>query len=227
MIERLLQWGVVCIWLATCNAYASVVLQIDGNGILTGATSVNVEGATYDVAFKEGTCFLLFPECNPYCPTIFTSTPCPPPLEFIFTSITVASSASQALLDQVFIGEYDYMPQSIRGCETSPEACLIHTPFFTVPGYVFVHPSVSLHVLYSAAVAENWNPDFGSDGVADFSGPRGFGPHVFALWSLHANEAPEPSTITVLAAGLLALFMQRRSLKNGRNRDLRRLDSSV
>ena len=42
----------------------AVTLQINGIGILTGATDVDVDGTLYDVQFLDGSCISLFDGCD-------------------------------------------------------------------------------------------------------------------------------------------------------------------
>ena len=93
----------------------AATLSVDGAGILTGATDVDVGGSLYDVYFMDGSCNSLFNGCT----------------EFTFTDHASAGLASQALLDQVFIGVYDTDPNKTNGIEfpgNGPQGS-IHTPF--------------------------------------------------------------------------------------------------
>lgn len=71
------------------------------DGQLTGALGVDVDGMSYDVTFVEGSCIELFNGCDASS-------------DFVFTNLGTAESASQALLDQVFIdgaqGQFDSRP---------------------------------------------------------------------------------------------------------------------
>jgi hypothetical protein len=113
-------------WLATIcfmgvlssASWATPVLQVDANGILTGATGVNVAGTLYDVSFQDGTCISVFSGCDAVS-------------DFTFTQAT-ASVASAALLSQVFVdgssGQFDSNTAITRGC-TSERECDVFTPF--------------------------------------------------------------------------------------------------
>jgi hypothetical protein len=97
---------------------AEPVLQIDANGILTGATGVIVNGASYDVVFKDGSCNSLFAGCDPGT--------------FAFQTATDATSASETLLSQVFLdtgqGHFDSAAYLTTGCG-SPILCTMVTPY--------------------------------------------------------------------------------------------------
>ncbi|MEM6678745.1 MAG: VPLPA-CTERM sorting domain-containing protein [Pseudomonadota bacterium] len=79
-------------------------LVTSGNGTaLLGATSVNVDGALFDVSFQGGTYVDLFDGCDA-------------PEDFMFTTQSAAAVAAQALLDEVFIGTFEDGPFRTRGC---------------------------------------------------------------------------------------------------------------
>ena len=86
----------------TVSANAAAVLDVQ-DGQLVGATGVSVNGVLYDVEFVDGSCVTLFNGCDD-------------PGDFVFTSGTEALAASQALLDQVFLGIYDTNPELTAGC---------------------------------------------------------------------------------------------------------------
>ena len=44
----------------------AATLIVNGNGILTGATGVNLNGTLYDVEFVDGTCEALFNGCDSF-----------------------------------------------------------------------------------------------------------------------------------------------------------------
>lgn len=62
------------------NAFAGVTLSLDPNGELIGAKGVTVAGATYDVAFVDGTCEEVFSGCDS-------------PADFVFSSQASATAA--------------------------------------------------------------------------------------------------------------------------------------
>ena len=90
--------GLLAVSLLTGQISAeAATLQVNGAGILTGALGVSVDGTLYDVTFQDGTCAGLFAGCDDNS-------------DFVFSSATAASSASQALLDQVFQSQFDTTP---------------------------------------------------------------------------------------------------------------------
>ena len=110
--------GAVCacatalVFFTTANA---ATLLIDSSGKLTGATDVDVDSSLYDVYFMDGTCNSLFNGCT----------------EFTFTDFASAGLASQALLDQVFLGIYDTVANKTNGIEVSGNQVhgSIYTPY--------------------------------------------------------------------------------------------------
>ncbi len=59
-------------------------------GLLVGATNINVGGTLFDVDFVDGTCVALFTGCDNAV------------ADFDFTNSATATTAGQALLDQIF-----------------------------------------------------------------------------------------------------------------------------
>ena len=75
--------------LAVASANAAPTLQINSDGLLTGALNVDVGGTPYNVQFLDGTCATVFGSC------IGSS--------YTFHNAMDALTAAQALLDQAFI----------------------------------------------------------------------------------------------------------------------------
>ena len=94
---------------------SAVALFTDADGILTGATGVDVGGSFYDVEFLDGTCIAVYSGCNELS-------------DFTFQSQAAATLASQALLDSVFTGLFDSNSMLTRGC-TYNYNCQALTPF--------------------------------------------------------------------------------------------------
>ena len=76
------------LFLSAAGANAATLNVVDG--ILYGASDVDVLGQLYDVEFLDGTCIALFSGCDS------TS-------DFAFTTLTGARTAAGALLSQVFV----------------------------------------------------------------------------------------------------------------------------
>jgi hypothetical protein len=109
--------GTFVVTLALASTANAATLLVNGSGILTGATDVNVGGTLYDVEFVDGTCVALFDGCDSAN-------------DFDFSTEADALAASQALLDQVFVntaqGSFDSDPSLTFGCSST---CFASTPF--------------------------------------------------------------------------------------------------
>ena len=90
--------ALIAVLALTSPAQASVVLNVNGSGILTGAHNVDVNGTLYDVTFADGTCASLFGGCTDAS-------------NFAFTTDADARAAAAALENQVLLntvsGEFD------------------------------------------------------------------------------------------------------------------------
>ena len=191
--------AIAAIGLTPAPSSATVSLNVDALGQLTGAMNVNVGGTLYDVTFRDGTCFDLFTGCND-------------PGDFAFTDQASALQAAQALLDSVLLdgglGNFDTDPTLTTGCE-DPLKCLIHIPF-----------SSTSNTSFSTAAAQNATPaPFGDLVRSTFIIAPKFDLTVspqdtFALFSAISPPAaiPEPGTWLLYLVGfaLLAGFTLRR-----------------
>jgi hypothetical protein len=161
-------------------AAQAVTLQIDGNGILTGATNVDVGGTLYKVLFVDGTCAAVFTGC-------YSGS------DFAFTSESAAQIASQALLAQVFLdgaqGVFDSVPHLTFGCPL-PFFCLALTPYgFDPPEFVQVFAAGNDNIAAADFVLSTTFP-LVSDSV--------FTQDVFARWTRVA-AAPNQDKLDGLA----------------------------
>ena len=173
---------------------ATPILDVDSSGRLTGASNVEVSGSLYDVAFMLGDCRTLFDGCSES--------------SFTFTSLAAANAASTALLEQVFIdsaiGDFDSRPDLITGC-TSIFLCAALTPY-----------ELGFGVRYS--IAENSAYEFSdrlSRAEAGFTLDRD--DTVWTVWKASATPVPEPSTLALLATGLIVFGFARRHKPSGAN----------
>jgi hypothetical protein len=172
--------------------YASAaVLVVNGNGILTGATGVDVGGTLYDVSFGDEILGL----------DSITG----------FTDVFNAFKASEALGDQVFINQFDATPSLTLGCPTSL-VCIVDTPFgFGATG--FLRSASFTNIDESFAVSIDVSEEARSLGL-DYSLDSS---RTLARWSLSGPVAaiPEPETYAMMLAGLglLGAVSRRRKQK--------------
>ena len=112
-------FAVICVLGGAAQPASAATIVVNAQGNLIGATGVNVQGSIYDVAFVEGTCVDLFSDCDS-------------PSDFAFTTKATADAASYALLDQVFVGDFDTSPWRTFGCIGS-SPCNVLTPYGADP----------------------------------------------------------------------------------------------
>ena len=120
---------------AAAPAQATAALTVDGSGSLTGATGVTIGSATYDVDFRDGSCFGLFGGC-------VTSA-------FAFHSSADAEAAAEALLAQVFINDgthsFDTLPGKTEGCAGTAAFCDVLIPYDLLLGFSEVATVVAIN----------------------------------------------------------------------------------
>jgi hypothetical protein len=158
-------------------------------GQLLGASDVIVDGSLYDVEFLGGTCIALFNGCDDVS-------------DFMFQSQAAAISASQALLDQVFLdgasGNFDSLPQLSLGCSDS-SVCHVLTPH----GFTVSNPGIidTSDVRNLASLTPDNDTILMKDNVAtlDLATSTNF---TYAVWS---RPVPEPSTALLMGFGLTGL----------------------
>lgn len=187
---------------------AAPVLQVDGEGQLTGAQGVQVAGGLYDVEFVDGQCpvaVLGYFGNAPQCDLFFT--------RFAFNTPALAFAASQALLDQVFVDglvvngtayDFDTDPALTAGCEG--DRCSVFSPY-AVKLWVGYDDMRLPKIYYEVQLAFATNQAQGADAVTALLRRNaadttvGVPDQVWARWKPAAAVA-EPSTLALLMAGL-------------------------
>ena len=187
-----LKLAISILGLAPMAALAMPILNVDSSGQLLGASNVDVNGSSYNVEFVEGDCYDVYDGCQA--------------ANFTFTTAADARAASWALLLQVFtdfatngLGNFDSLPHLTRGC-TSTTRCDALTPW-----------RLAFGVRYD--IAGNLDSDSPWDLLQ--TGESGFTldreDTVWVVWTATTpTSVPEPSTISLLALGLIGMAYRRK-----------------
>ena len=193
-------FAIVGILAVTQPASAAAIL-VNANGQLIGATGVDVQGSLYDVTFTDESCVIVYEGCDAVS-------------DFLFTTQSAASAASQALLDQVFIdgpsGLFDTLPGLTFGCLATSRECYALTPYgfrqvvqgtqFLSGGAVnrIVGDQTNFAAVFPDTDFERFNQGFAAHGYS----------FILADWS-PAATVPEPASILLLATGVLGAGVRR------------------
>ena len=140
-----------CVVTLSSTSATGAVLLVNGSGLLTGATGVNVGGTLYDVEFVDGTCIAVFDGCDDGS-------------DFALRTLSEAEAASQALLDQVFLdvpglGMFDSTPSLTYGCPGDIDNVCFVEIFFGNPGP---------HMVFLVVFNEDGEDRIGGGTTSDF-----------------------------------------------------------
>ena len=189
-MKRLLSVAAAVVALGLGSPSTAATLVIDENGILTGATGVDVLGVSYDVEFVDGTFTSIFGDGST--------------LSFAGSGQTGVVAAAESLLDQVFIGVFDNDSNLTRGCSFNLY-CIATIPYEVQEGE------------YLALAALNNNQfgfeDFYGSDRGDVNFDTSLNPSlVFARFTLSGSTpppvngaVPEPTTWAMMLFGFFGI----------------------
>jgi hypothetical protein len=193
-------------FVSTSHAAVIFTTEKDANGTVTsllGADNVEVNGSFYNVRFLDGTCIVLFNGCDGAD-------------DFVFNTLPLATMASRALLDLVFIdgveGNFDSQPELTVGCEDYSYSCLAQTFYDVAPRNSVLVSRASNAGAEIVCVEEEILCAVVEDIV---SGParvpgNGAGDRLtVAVWSV-AVSASAPGTVMIFLMGIAGLLVSHR-----------------
>lgn len=197
--KKLLNLIAAVAFLSPLSSHAALI--IGANDELLGATGVTVGSYIYDVSFIDGSCQSVYSGCDEIS-------------DFTFQDLASANQASQALLDQVFLGIYDTIPSLINGC-TAFDLCFVDTVFaFTTWGSPKSIAARNARTVDDLIVSSTTSPGHDQSNPSNGSAARS----TWAKWSLVGladipSQIPEPSVWILMLLGLASLGMSRRRTK--------------
>ena len=175
-----------------CSHAFSATLIINDDNQLMGANEVLVNGTLYDVRFVDGSAGNLFSDGNDW----YTTT---------FTTKEDAIEASQALLDQVFLGIYDTDPELTNGIEDLSDT-YINTAYDIRKG--------KRKDMVLIVTTHNYSDDkedtvyypakFDQVTVLTLDSTND-GKTAWATWALSPNAVPVPGSLSLLGLGITAM----------------------
>ena len=102
-------------WSVSAADAQAATLNVNTDGLLVGAYDVDVGGVLYDVDFIDGICEEIFDGCDDNS-------------DFTFNNLIANELARTALIEQVFIGEFNLDPSKTIGCTTTDFFCQAMIP---------------------------------------------------------------------------------------------------
>ncbi len=179
-MKAILKWMILSAALFSTSSFALTV-HLTG-GVVTSATGVIVNGDYYNVNFVDGTCTAIFSGCVNSA--------------FTFQNSTDAFAASNALLNQVFLGAYDDLSVDTFGCDPNGIYCAAYTPYNRTATDVVVANAYNLasgsDLVFTGLIA---NPAT--------AGTTGFMNNT--VWAVWTPTVPVPAAVWMFGSALVGL----------------------
>ncbi|MEO1239372.1 MAG: VPLPA-CTERM sorting domain-containing protein [Pseudomonadota bacterium] len=189
--------GAVCIAAATVGTASAATLQVDTDGVLVGATGLNVNGTIYDVAFVDGSCASIFDGCDE-------------PSDFDFTNASDAVAVGQALFDQVFVGIFDTLSGVTFGC--GGFQCVTRIPTGFVPtGGAGAEGAIVINNTVIADPSVNFG---GINRLFNYANSDTSNYALFTETGQEVSPIPLPAGFPLMAVGMGALMVLRQRKKS-------------
>lgn len=188
--------AILCSFVIAIPSSATPVLHINNDGILVGATQILVEGKLFDVQFRDGECGGIDHLCD-Y------------PSNFMFKTSLSARAASQALLDQIFLGVYDTDYALTNGCQNLIEdrfMCAILTPYdsVSIDPYIFIHTEAVFNATTNSLQSFGLLGTDSTKTIWDYT--------TYAIWT-ECIDVPEPHPIPLVILSLTFIWLRHRLIK--------------
>ncbi|WP_320043634.1 hypothetical protein [uncultured Desulfobacter sp.] len=191
--------GLFCSPAFSATATATVTFITDGTTLM-GAENVDVNGALYDVMFIDSTIADLYDGADANS-------------DFCLYSLdgALVTAAAEALLEQVFVGEYAEQPTLINGVNTSDPgstaAAVVVIPYEYIAENVIATANVQK---WSSLYNDNERIGYSSSTSTYDSSPtvglEDKDDTVISVWSLaETSSVPTPTSILLLGSGLLSI----------------------
>lgn len=168
---------------------------LNEDGLLIGASDINVNGTLYEVSFRDGTLSGIFGDAS----------------GLDTDNLELAVAFSQALLDQVFVnnelGNFDTDPELTFGCPNT-QGCFIFTPYSVEDLIVTSVGAINRHNVVNPDMVRS-EPPLSSGIDSDFSEVTTW---VYGDWEM--QEIPLPAAGWLFLSALVGLAYKKRLIKH-------------